>query len=201
MAARRTLHGLAELVLAGPQHRRSGTIRLRVNPDGFTTVAEPPLELRTTELVAGDLRIPLAGHSYAHLAAAAGLVAGAPEGLYHDGSAVDLDEPIQLDPGVGAHILACLNRGDQALRRLDPVATPVLWPEHFDVAISMAEVNYGVSGGDGYCPEPYAYVGPWKPRPDPFFTAPFGAARPMAQLATVEDVLDFFARGRAAAGS
>jgi len=34
---RRSLHGVAELVLAGPQHGRGGGIRLRVVPGGFGT--------------------------------------------------------------------------------------------------------------------------------------------------------------------
>lgn len=38
--ARRSLHGVAELVLAGPQYRRSGTIRLRVSP-GDSHLDEP----------------------------------------------------------------------------------------------------------------------------------------------------------------
>jgi len=44
---------------------------------------------------------------------------------------------------------------------------PILWPEHFDVAIEMgdegagARATYGFSPGDGDHPEPYAYVAPW----------------------------------------
>ena len=78
---------------------------------------------------------------------------------------------------------------------------PVLWPEHFDVAVSVAEVNYGVSAGDGYHPTPYAYVGPWKPRTGSFWNAPFGAAYPLhpdhncADLVT--DIVEFFEQGRA----
>jgi hypothetical protein len=40
-ATRRSLHGVAELVMAGPQFRRSRSIQLRVVPGGFGTVAEP----------------------------------------------------------------------------------------------------------------------------------------------------------------
>jgi hypothetical protein len=44
---------------------------------------------------------------------------------------------------------------------------PILWPEHFDVAIEMgdeaagARATYGFSPGDENHPEPYAYVAPW----------------------------------------
>jgi hypothetical protein len=67
----------------------------------------------------------------------------------------------------------------------------VLWPEHFDVAVTLDEVNYGVSLGDGYLPEPYAYVGPWQPRTGEFWNAPFGAAKPLTGM----DVEDFFRTG------
>jgi len=36
---RRSLHGVAELLIAGPQHRAHGTIRLRATPGGFGAVA------------------------------------------------------------------------------------------------------------------------------------------------------------------
>ena len=38
-ATRRSLHGVAELVLAGPQYRATGKLRLGVVPGGFATVA------------------------------------------------------------------------------------------------------------------------------------------------------------------
>jgi hypothetical protein len=36
VATRRQLRGVAESLIAGPQYRASGTIRLAVRPDGFT---------------------------------------------------------------------------------------------------------------------------------------------------------------------
>jgi hypothetical protein len=46
-------------VLAGPQYRRSGTIRLRVTPGGFATVAEPSLRVDDVNfgMSPGDARI------------------------------------------------------------------------------------------------------------------------------------------------
>jgi hypothetical protein len=72
----------------------------------------------------------------------------------------------------------------------------VLWPEHFDVGISVGEVNYGVSPGDDAIPEPYAYVGPWSPQTGPFWNVPFGAARPITALGDADDVLEFFRTGQ-----
>ena len=40
---------------------------------------------------------------------------------------------------------------------------PILWPEHFDIAIVIGEANYGFSPGDEAHAEPYAYVGPFGP--------------------------------------
>jgi hypothetical protein len=196
---RRSWHGLAELVLAGPQYRRSGTIRLRPTVGGFGTVAEPALRVDGVELVAAGRPVPLADRSYAEVAAAAGVDAGAPAGLYGDGPGIAPDETIEVDPAVAAFLAGQLALGDAALREFAPDATPVLWPEHFDLAITADEINYGVSLGDGHLPEPYAYVGPWRPRTHPFFDAPFGAARPLRELPDPVAVAAYFAAGRAAA--
>jgi hypothetical protein len=73
---------------------------------------------------------------------------------------------------------------------------PVLWPEHFDLAVTVDEVNYGVSPGDTYLDEPYAYVGPWQARTGPFWNAPFGAARPLSELGDADAVAGFFTEAR-----
>ncbi|GAA4245963.1 hypothetical protein [Dactylosporangium darangshiense] len=189
--SRRSLHGLAELVLAGPQHRASGTIRLRVTEDGFATVAAPDLRVTADALYAGDRRIALAGRSFADVAAEAGVDPGVPRDVYHDHSGAEPGDTIVLDGA--ATLLAAFTTGDRALRALDPTATPVLWPEHFDVGISLDEVNYGVSAGDVTIGEPYAYVGPWTPRTGDFWNVSFGAAFPMREL---PDLRAFFEEGR-----
>ena len=82
VATRRSLHAVAEQLLAGPQYRERGTIRLRASPGGFAQV-QGPVRVDGTDLVAGDHRVPLAG-TIGEVAAAAGLAAGVPEGLYGD---------------------------------------------------------------------------------------------------------------------
>jgi hypothetical protein len=53
----------------------------------------------------------------------------------------------------------------------DAASPPILWPEHFDIAIELGSesdgrrATYGFSPGDEQHPEPYAYVGPWVARP------------------------------------
>ena len=42
---RRSLHGVAELILAGPQYRATGRLRLGVVPGGFATTLMPRLRV------------------------------------------------------------------------------------------------------------------------------------------------------------
>lgn len=184
--------------MAGPQYRRSGTIRLRITPGGFATVSEPDLRIEGHELVAGNQRIPLHGRSLKELGAATGASAGAPENLYSDGSGASPDDVVSVDAAAAEHLERSLAAGDEALRRFAPEATPVLWPEHFDLGISLDKVNYGVSMGDSYLGVPYAYVGPWEPRSGDFWNTSFGAAHALDELG---DVTAFFAEGRERAAS
>jgi hypothetical protein len=200
VVTRRSLHAIAEQVLAGPQHRATGEIALRVTADGFTTVAQPVLSVTSTHLSAVQGRFPLDGATCRGLASLVGVDVGAPLDLYTEHSDIGIDEVLVVDPTAAGELLGALWRGTQALQRLDPAETPILWPEHFDVGISSAEVNYGVSPGDGYLDEPYAYVGPWTKRSGPFWNAPFGAARPMRELGG-EDLYQFLAEGRRLTGA
>jgi hypothetical protein len=182
--------------MAGPQHRRSGTIRLRPTSGGFGTTTAPDLRVDLDRLVAGDASYPLNGATCADLAAAAGVDVGAPVGVYKAASGVRPDEPLVVDPAAAALLAACFAVGEEALRHLLPDATPTLWPEHFDLAVTAEEVNYGVSPGDGYLDEPYAYVGPFRVPSGPFWNAPFGAAHPLRELPTAAAVAAFFGEGR-----
>jgi hypothetical protein len=197
VATRRALHAVAEQVLAGPQYRSAGTIRLNITPGGFGQV-KGPLRVEGDELVGERGRAPLRG-TITELAAAVAVEPGVPEGLYSDHAELGPADPIDVDPAAAAEIADWLARGDQALRALAPDVEPVLWPEHFDLGIQLDEVNYGISPGDAGHPRPYAYVGPWKLRTGPFWNAPFGALRAADELPDTAAVLAFFSEGRAAA--
>ncbi len=214
---RRSLHGVAETLLAGPEHRAIGRIRLRVVPGGFTTLTlTGPVSriavLGSTLVVhpsdgAPPRTVRLEG-TFAEVAAAAGLSAGAPQGVYPDGSDVGLDEQVTLDPAALATLNGAFAVGDQALRRLvaahhadDDGGPPVLWPEHFDVGVTLDEVNFGVSPGDAGIAEPYAYVSPWKRRGGDFWDQPFGSARRLSELGDADDVLSYLEAGRARAAT
>jgi hypothetical protein len=195
---RTALHGIAELLLAGPQYETSGTIRLRVLPAGIATVADPELRLEGAELVGPQGRHPLTG-TYAEVAAAAGITPRMLDDVYRDRAEVTPMDRIEIDPAHLGELTGALALGDAALRAFAPDEQPVLWPEHLDVAISRDEVNFGVSPGDSAVPEPYAYVGPWSPRSGEFWNQPFGAAQPLAALGSVAAVVDFFREGAARA--
>ena len=207
-STRTALHAVAESLLAGPQHRRSGTIRLVVTESGFATL---PItgEVRRiavdgTHLVVdradGERRAPLGG-TIGSLADAVGLDLGAPQGVYTVVNEQSRDVTVAVDPASVSVLIDALVRGDAALRLVGARTTaagapePVLWPEHFDVGTSVGEVNLGVSPGDDFLAVPYAYVGPWAPREGEFWNQPFGAAKPLTELPDAEAVAAWFAVG------
>jgi hypothetical protein len=195
--ARRSLHAVAELVLAGPQYRATGKLRLRVVPGGFATVLAPELRVVGDGVVGdGGAAVPIDGHTARAIGAELGVTAGGPEGAYADGAGVGPDETLTLDPGQSDVIMGGFARGHDALIAFAPAETPVLWPEHFDVAIRVQDATFGVSPGDGFIEEPYAYVGVSRPPAgDAFWNAPFGAALPLSELSDAAAVTAFFAEG------
>lgn len=198
-ATRRSLHAVAEQLLAGPQHRTQGTIRLRITPGGFGQIAGP-WRVDDGELVGPDQRVPLTG-TIADIAQAVGVEAGAPT-IYADHADLAADASLTVDPAAAAELADWFARGDAGLRGFAPDEQPVLWPEHFDLGIAVDEVNYGISPGDGGHAAPYAYIGPWTKREGPFWNTAFGSLRPAAELPDADAVATYFAAGRdAAAGA
>lgn len=205
VATRRQLHAIAENFLAGPQYRAAGTIRLAVRLDGFAATAVP-ISVSGTTLICEGGSIPLAGRVH-EVGRAAGLDVGPPpEQVYSPSAALTPDTVLDLDPVAADLIYRCLYSGGFAVNSLLVEGHPVLWPEHFDVAATEDEVNYGVSAGDDVHPLPYAYVGPWdfpaSPRTGPLWNAPFGALHPLNLTGDADsvaaEVTEFFSRVRAA---
>ena len=153
---RTALHGIAELLLAGPQYAASGTIRLRVVPGGIATVAAPDLRLEGAELVGAARPAPAARRATPRSRPRSGHAARRSTTSTATGPASAADDEIELDPEAPApSCVDALAVGDAALRAFAPDEEPVLWPEHLDVAISSGEVNYGVSPGRRVtCPSP-----------------------------------------------
>ncbi|MFI5508647.1 hypothetical protein ACIA48_14335 [Mycobacterium sp. NPDC051804] len=198
VATRRQLRGVAESLIAGPQYRSSGTIRLAVRQDGFAAMTIP-VAVHGTELVLPNDAVPLEG-PMSLVAEAAGIVAGPPEGVYTIVDPLPPNTDLRLD----AHATEWINRshyaGGYALKTFLPDCHPVLWPEHFDVAVTEEEVNYGVSAGDDEHPMPYAYVGPGSVPTGDFWNASFGARYPLDRSFDVDRltsrIAEFFERGR-----
>jgi len=209
ISTRRALHQVAEHVLGAAQYQRTGRIRLQVVPGGYATVDALDDGARPAVIGAALLAdgagppLPLAAlRTLRACGAALGVAPGMPDDLYL-ASAFDPDAPLDLDPESARLLCDWLALGDGALRsfaaELAAPVEPVLWPEHFDVAITVDAVNYGASPGDDAMPDPYLYIGPHGGAPDasPFWNAPFGAARAATEIPGVPDAVAFFREGRA----
>ncbi|MBW8750046.1 MAG: hypothetical protein JF565_01305 [Propionibacteriales bacterium] len=194
-ASRRSLHGVAELLLAGPQHAACAKIRLRPVAGGFGTCHAPDIRVEGTAVVAGDRHAEIDGRSARELAEDLGIAACTLTHVYREGSGVGLDDRLAVSAPDADQVARTYASGDAALRALAPDQTPILWPEHFDLGITLDEVNYGVSPGDAALAAPYMYVGPWRPPPvDDFWNQPFGAARDLP--GSVDEVVAFFVESR-----
>ena len=209
---RRTLHGIAEHILAGYERSVNDWIHLSVTDSGRRTQRVPAdpemLELKVDSSGAATLvrhpdgrTVPVRGR-LGDLAADLGVDFGLPDPPYPPASGCDADHEAALDAAALGILVRSWRDGDAALRRFAAAhggtqpPEPVVWPEHFDVGITIEDVNYGVSPGDEHINEPYAYVGPPRPRSGPFWNKPFGAARPLRELPDADAVLAFFERGR-----
>ncbi|MDQ1485464.1 MAG: hypothetical protein QOJ62_1157, partial [Actinomycetota bacterium] len=183
-----------------------------VTENGFSTgdLPAPPwrIALRGTDLVVGtragahgERSIPLRG-TFAEIADAIGVIAEPPVNSYPPATGKQATDSLHIDAMAAQILISALRFGDQACRALaaqhaatDP-PVPVLWPEHFDVGITLDAVNYGVSPGDKVIAQPYAYVGPHTRRTGEFWNQPFGAARAMTEFDNAEAVVAFFEEGR-----
>ena len=90
---------------------------------------------------------------------------------------------LDLDPIATKIIIDWFGLSDTALRQLDPDQTPILWPEHFDVAIELDGHTFGSSPGDDHHPTPYVYISTHDSDGSAFFNAPFGAVRDSSEIA------------------
>lgn len=212
-STRRAFHVLAERVLAPDLHRSTGRIGLRRTPGGFgqpehvVDGARRRLRVDGTRLavVEGDVErwvdVPTLGDA----CAAAGVDAEVELGVYATSTPSDPSTTLSIDPSAAqlvASWFALVDEAVEELRRrhahLRPSITQ-LWPEHFDLACSMSEINFGGSPGDDGRPEPYLYVGPWTPRDGDFWNEPYGAARSCVEVSSVGDAVAFFEAGLAEA--
>jgi len=191
-ATRRRLHGIGECLMAGPQRRAGGRFTLRVTPGGFATTGAPALRLDGTDLVIDESRRLAVAGTFAEMAHALGVDFGAPPDNYPDGSEASPADNISLDPASARLIQDWYLLADAALRVMAPRQTPILWPEHFDVAILLDDTSYGASPGDALHAMPYAYVSTGDHGGSDFWNASFGAIRSHEQMHSVDDLVTFW---------
>jgi hypothetical protein len=191
-ATRRRLHGIGECLMAGPQRRAGGRFTLRVTPGGFATTGAPALRLDGTDLVVDESRRVAVAGTFAELAEVVGVDFGAPPDPYPDGSGASPTDDSSLDAASARLIQSWYLLADAALRVMAPRQTPILWPEHFDVAILLDDTSYGASPGDAFQATPYAYVSSSDHDGSDFWNAPFGAVRGHEQVRSVNDLVTFW---------
>jgi hypothetical protein len=169
-----SLHRVAETIVA-PARKPDNEIALEVTPGGFGTPEFEFGEVRRQVRVEGTVLVQtIAGEErrapLTSLADAASVVAE----LLPSAAGLS-DQPLDVDPDSAAALAAWYRFGDEVLRALaatasaeDGATEPILWPEHFDVAIELGSekagerATCGFSPGDESHPEPYAYVAPWR---------------------------------------
>jgi hypothetical protein len=208
---RTSWHRVAEHVLAAAQFADAGTIRLRTWPGGIATVrgvAGRQLAVAADSIVVvepGGSRRSAPLTTVGAAAAFAGVTPGL-RGSYPPATPDDPDAPLPVDAAAARVLADWYALGDAALRHAAEVLgapqTPVLWPEHLDVGISVDAVNYGCSPGDAAIGHPYLYVGPHDgpPARDDFWNTAFGAALTADRIGDVEDAVAFFVEGSARTG-
>lgn len=207
------LHEVAEQLLAADLYRHTGRIGLRPTPGGLGTprfVVEGvsrQVRVEGAELVVlhGDERTKLPLTTVGDGAALLGIEPGAPP-VYEAATVLRPERALDLDADAVRALATWFALGARALERFaaahggEGPSAAQLWPEHFDLSVSMSEVNYGVSPGDDELPEPYAYVGPWSPPPagagDGFWNQRFGRSGPASGFRDTEDLVAWFEDGR-----
>lgn len=200
VTTRRSLHALAEQVIAPLRVQATGNeIALRPRPNGFGTPELPEggwVGTDGTDLV----RVDADG---ARETARITSLLDAADFLGLDDAASSLtDARLEVHAGAADILAEVWETGEAALLAFVPGSTPILWPEHFDIAIELDEATYGISPGDDDHPEPYAYISLWSPPadlqtgPSTFWNAVgfTGAERPWTNDASV--MTDFFRAGR-----
>jgi hypothetical protein len=201
---REAWHRVAEHVLAAAEYAETGEIRLRPAPGGFATAHGRRLRVAGDQLVVEDGRRTRTAALTTVGAAAefAGIVPGMPAQVYPPATPLEPDEPLFIDAESARVLAGWYELADEALRRFAAESgcpqEPTLWPEHFDLGITVEATNYGASPGDGEIAQPYVYAGPHDgpPRRDAFWNASFGAARGIDVIPNADAVLAFFRDAR-----
>jgi hypothetical protein len=201
VSTREALRSLACYAISPARKARTGRIGLRSTGEGIGT---PPFDDGSRIAVRGDrLSIePDRDVPITTLRAAAellGITLSPDPGVGHDLPPFTPDDALAVDATASLWLGAWY---DFASRQLDRLATRLadgtvseaqLWPEHFDLAVTVdlhgSAVNIGFSPGDAATLEPYVYVGPHDTSglDGSYWNAPFGAVLSHAELRATDD--------------
>jgi hypothetical protein len=208
-ATRDGWHRVAEHVLAAGEYADTGKISLRPVPGGFQT-RQPLADGRQLSVVGTELVVTGGGTRSSVLttvraaAAFAGVSPGMPSSVYPPATPLEPDVPLQIDEASAVVLARWYALGDAGLRGFAAdidlavaMAEPILWPEHFDVGLTVDDVGYGASPGDDEIAEPYVYVGAATERriANPFWNARFGGYRTIRDIESIADAIAFFHAG------
>ena len=196
VATRRQLRGVAESLIAGPQYRVSGTIKLAVRP------AVLPAFPYRSPCTAGIW----CGSAAAHRLPARSVPSRSPRGWTRIRPMASTTWPTR-----------CPRRCPRSRRRGHRVDSPKPLRGRPRAQTGSARMSSGAVAGAfrrrGHRGRselrrvrrrrvpatPYAYVGPWATRSGPFWNAPFGAMYPLNPSQDVDAltsrIADFFQRG------
>ena len=201
-STRESLRALACFVLAPARKARTGRIGLRPVGDGFGT---PSFDDGSRLAVSGaELAFEPAGRvpitTLRAAAAFVGIALSPDPGVGKDLPPYEPDRTLPVGREASLALGAWYSLGDQVLEQLRearPEATVTeaqLWPEHFDLAVTVTlgngvKANVGFSPGDAFSAAPYVYVGPHVTDglEGAYWNAPFGAALPYEQSARADD--------------
>lgn len=218
----RSLHAVAEYVLAPARYEAVGRIGQRYTRGGFGTPFLP--DDRQLRVDTGGLHITEGGHTrsvpfttLADLGKAVGIEPGAVTELYRPETEFDPHAALHVGEDAAFFLGEFFGFSASVLEQLRAEADPSdadstrvqIWPEHFDMAIELGDeaaggrAAIGASPGDANHEGPYFYVAPWaEVAPDPYWDAKgfAGAHLLLADLTDVDDqrdvVLEFYRRGR-----
>jgi hypothetical protein len=161
-ATREALHRLACYVIAPAGKARTGHIGLRATGDGFGTPTFADgtrIAVRGTDLLVGDRVAPIT--TLRDGADLVGIELSPDPGVGADLPPYEPDAALVIDAAAASALAEWLAFGAAALARIavDDVTEAQLWPEHFDLAVTVtlasgSGVNVGFSAGDAYSAEP-----------------------------------------------
>ncbi|HVV38378.1 MAG TPA: hypothetical protein VHC63_17345 [Acidimicrobiales bacterium] len=184
IATRQSLHKVAEHVMAKVSYAAIGHIGLRAHTGGFATQ-----EFDGRRMVCRDGTldgVAIDGKTLRQLGASDA------ELPYAATTPLD-DEPLVVDARSAQGLGDWYGLVAVALQSVAPPdASPQqIWPEHFDLATTFNETNFGGSPGDDTYPAPYLYVGPWDRSDTSTFDDPWGWTLHSRDVSSVEDAIEF----------